>query len=197
MSFNRNTLCILLTWGWSSWVKFVLLSLFWLFILPSILHFIFCIPYPIIMPSISHLSIKVIACVGDSGTYKINFVTFRYNGEAGSDGLQVLTPYVLCMVTSFKLSELSDSCFLYLKGQMLTLVEYMLLLYRALLPKPVWYWFFLNKDYGSLFSSLTNIHSWEGMGLILLYMCFSVLFLHSHLKRWYTSCTEISWMCSL
>ncbi|KAK7833543.1 hypothetical protein CFP56_025534 [Quercus suber] len=39
----------------------------------------------------------------------------KYNGEAGSDGFQVLTPY----------------------GQMLTLVEYMLLLYRALLPTPV------------------------------------------------------------
>ncbi|XP_044507291.1 E3 ubiquitin-protein ligase RNFT1-like isoform X2 [Mangifera indica] len=41
------------------------------------------------------------------------------------------------------------------QGQMLTLVEYALLLYRALLPAPVWYRFFLNKDYGSLFSSLT------------------------------------------
>lgn len=37
---------------------------------------------------------------------------------------------------------------------MLTLVEYLLLLYRALLPAPVWYRFFLNKEYGSLFSSL-------------------------------------------
>uniref|UniRef100_A0A803MI56 RING-type domain-containing protein n=1 Tax=Chenopodium quinoa TaxID=63459 RepID=A0A803MI56_CHEQI len=46
-------------------------------------------------------------------------------------------------------------CHLYLfKGQMLTLVEYLLLLYRALLPTPVWYRFFLNKEYGSLFSSL-------------------------------------------
>ncbi|WOL12563.1 RING finger and transmembrane domain-containing protein 2-like [Canna indica] len=43
----------------------------------------------------------------------------------------------------------------YLKqGQMLTLVEYLLLLYRSLLPTPVWYRFFLNKEYGSLFSSL-------------------------------------------
>lgn len=42
------------------------------------------------------------------------------------------------------------------QGQMLTLVEYMLLLYRALLPAPVWYRFFLNKEYGSLFSSLTT-----------------------------------------
>ncbi|EXB57592.1 RING finger and transmembrane domain-containing protein 2 [Morus notabilis] len=45
----------------------------------------------------------------------------------------------------------------YLKqGQMLTLVEYLLLLYRALLPTPVWYRFFLNKEYGSFFSSLTT-----------------------------------------
>lgn len=42
------------------------------------------------------------------------------------------------------------------QGQMLTLVEYTMLLYRALLPAPVWYRFFLNKDYGSLFSSLTT-----------------------------------------
>ncbi|KAE8039445.1 hypothetical protein FH972_011856 [Carpinus fangiana] len=42
------------------------------------------------------------------------------------------------------------------QGQMLTLAEYILLLYRALLPIPVWYKFFLNKDYGSLFSSLTT-----------------------------------------
>ncbi|KAI4374253.1 hypothetical protein MLD38_012266 [Melastoma candidum] len=40
------------------------------------------------------------------------------------------------------------------QGQLLTLVEYMLLLYRALLPTPIWYRFFLNKEYGSLFSSL-------------------------------------------
>lgn len=39
---------------------------------------------------------------------------------------------------------------------MLTLVEYLLLLYRALLPTPVWYRFFLNKEYGSFFSSLTT-----------------------------------------
>lgn len=42
------------------------------------------------------------------------------------------------------------------QGQMLTLIEYTLLLYRAILPTPVWYRFFLNKDYGSLFSSLTT-----------------------------------------
>ncbi|XP_028077014.1 RING finger and transmembrane domain-containing protein 2-like [Camellia sinensis] len=40
------------------------------------------------------------------------------------------------------------------QDQMLTLVEYLLLLYRALLPAPVWYRFFLYKEYGSLFSSL-------------------------------------------
>nr|GEY53459.1 E3 ubiquitin-protein ligase RNFT1-like [Tanacetum cinerariifolium] len=40
------------------------------------------------------------------------------------------------------------------QGQMLTLVEYGLLLYRAFLPAPVWYRFFLNKEYGGLFSSL-------------------------------------------
>ncbi|KAL8154422.1 hypothetical protein V2J09_012182 [Rumex salicifolius] len=40
------------------------------------------------------------------------------------------------------------------QGQILTLVEYLVLLYRALLPTPVWYRFFLNKEYGSLFSSL-------------------------------------------
>ncbi|KAG6509549.1 hypothetical protein ZIOFF_027542 [Zingiber officinale] len=40
------------------------------------------------------------------------------------------------------------------RGQMLTLVEYLLLLYRGLLPAPVWYRFFLNKEYGSIFSSL-------------------------------------------
>ena len=37
---------------------------------------------------------------------------------------------------------------------MLTLIEYLLLLYLALLPTPVLYCFFLNKEYGSLFSSL-------------------------------------------
>ncbi|XP_031265667.1 RING finger and transmembrane domain-containing protein 2-like [Pistacia vera] len=42
------------------------------------------------------------------------------------------------------------------QGQILTLIEYALLFYRALLPAPVWYRFFLNKDYGSLFSSLTT-----------------------------------------
>ncbi|KAH7432777.1 hypothetical protein KP509_07G039400 [Ceratopteris richardii] len=40
------------------------------------------------------------------------------------------------------------------QGQLLTFVEYVLLLYRVLLPTPVWYRFFLNKEYGSFFSSL-------------------------------------------
>ncbi|CAM8892046.1 unnamed protein product [Rhodiola kirilowii] len=40
------------------------------------------------------------------------------------------------------------------QGQMLTAVEYGLVLYRAVLPAPVWYRFFLNKEYGGLFSSL-------------------------------------------
>jgi hypothetical protein len=42
------------------------------------------------------------------------------------------------------------------QGQMLTVVEYTLQLYRAMLPTPVWYRFFLNKVYGSFFSSLTT-----------------------------------------
>ncbi|KAK9279343.1 hypothetical protein L1049_013022 [Liquidambar formosana] len=42
------------------------------------------------------------------------------------------------------------------QGQILTLVEYLLLLYHALFPTPFWYRFFLNKEYGSLFSSLTT-----------------------------------------
>ncbi|KAH8936022.1 hypothetical protein BDL97_17G061900 [Sphagnum fallax] len=42
------------------------------------------------------------------------------------------------------------------QAQLLTLVEYILLLYRVLIPAPVWYRFFLNKEYGNLFSSLTT-----------------------------------------
>ncbi|KAJ7519238.1 hypothetical protein O6H91_20G030500 [Diphasiastrum complanatum] len=42
------------------------------------------------------------------------------------------------------------------QAQLLTFVEYFLLLYRALIPGPVWYRFFLNKEYGNLFSSLTT-----------------------------------------
>lgn len=54
------------------------------------------------------------------------------------------------------------------QGQLLTFVEYVVLLYRALLPTPVWYRFFLNKDYGSFFSSLTT-------GLYLTFKLTSVL----------------------
>ncbi|XP_028077013.1 E3 ubiquitin-protein ligase RNFT1-like [Camellia sinensis] len=42
------------------------------------------------------------------------------------------------------------------QGQMLTMVEYLILLYHALLPAPVWYRFFSTKEYGSLFSSLVT-----------------------------------------
>ncbi|GAQ85375.1 hypothetical protein KFL_002320090 [Klebsormidium nitens] len=42
------------------------------------------------------------------------------------------------------------------QAQLLTLVEYTSLLYRALIPAPVWYRFFLNETYGHLFSSLTT-----------------------------------------
>ncbi|OIV96887.1 hypothetical protein TanjilG_00469 [Lupinus angustifolius] len=38
------------------------------------------------------------------------------------------------------------------QGKMLTLVEHTLLLYRSLLPISVWNTFFMNKDYGTLFS---------------------------------------------
>ncbi|PKU65154.1 RING finger and transmembrane domain-containing protein 2 [Dendrobium catenatum] len=50
----------------------------------------------------------------------------------------------------------SRGCYYRKQGQLLTIVEYLVLLYRALLPTPVWYRFFLNKEYGSLFSSLTT-----------------------------------------
>ncbi|XP_074332029.1 uncharacterized protein LOC141668859 [Apium graveolens] len=40
------------------------------------------------------------------------------------------------------------------QGKMLTLVEYVVLLYRAFLLAPFWYRFFSNNEYGSLFSSL-------------------------------------------
>ncbi|EPS71003.1 hypothetical protein M569_03749, partial [Genlisea aurea] len=42
------------------------------------------------------------------------------------------------------------------QGKILTFVEYLVLLYRSLIPAPVWYRFFLNKEYGSLFSSLVT-----------------------------------------
>eukprot|EP00897_Mesotaenium_endlicherianum_P006172 jgi/Mesen1/5583/ME000281S04638 len=42
------------------------------------------------------------------------------------------------------------------QAQLLTVIEYLLLLYRALIPAPVWYRFFLNEAYGRLFSALTS-----------------------------------------
>lgn len=69
---------------------------------------------------------------------------------------KITSTYNVELHVSFIVSELSDSWCLLLKGQILTLVEYALLLYRALLPTPVWYRFFLNKHYGTLFSSLTT-----------------------------------------
>ncbi|KAL3656001.1 hypothetical protein CASFOL_000397 [Castilleja foliolosa] len=66
-----------------------------------------------------------------------------YTCQAGSNGLQVF-PIGILQKQQRSLSQ----------DQMLTLVEYLLLLYRALLPALVWYRFFLNKEYGSLFSSL-------------------------------------------
>jgi hypothetical protein len=40
----------------------------------------------------------------------------------------------------------------------LSLVEYASLLYRALIPVPVWFAFFQNQDeYGHLFSSVTTV----------------------------------------
>lgn len=68
------------------------------------------------------------------------------------------------------------------QGQMLTLVEYMLLLYRALLPTPVWYRFFLNKEYGSLFSSLTT-------GL---YLTFKLTSIVEKVKSFFTALKALS-----
>ncbi|KAK6794164.1 hypothetical protein RDI58_007617 [Solanum bulbocastanum] len=68
------------------------------------------------------------------------------------------------------------------QGQILTLVEYMLLLYRALLPTPVWYRFFLNKEYGSLFSSLTT-------GL---YLTFKLTSIVEKVKSFYTALKALS-----
>ncbi|GER31955.1 RING/U-box superfamily protein [Striga asiatica] len=42
------------------------------------------------------------------------------------------------------------------QGNILSLIEFTTLLYRDLLQTPVWYRFFLNEEYGSLFSSLTT-----------------------------------------
>ncbi|XP_049358442.1 uncharacterized protein LOC125823069 [Solanum verrucosum] len=68
------------------------------------------------------------------------------------------------------------------QGQILTLVEYMLLLYRALLPTPVWYRFFLNKEYGSLFSALTT-------GL---YLTFKLTSIVEKVKSFYTALKALS-----
>ncbi|XP_073017394.1 LOW QUALITY PROTEIN: uncharacterized protein [Primulina eburnea] len=68
------------------------------------------------------------------------------------------------------------------QGQMLTLVEYTLLLYRALLPTPVWYRFFLNKVYGSLFSSLIT-------GL---YLTFKLTSIVEKVRSFFTSIKALS-----
>ncbi|KAL2330458.1 hypothetical protein Fmac_018039 [Flemingia macrophylla] len=77
-----------------------------------------------------------------------------------------LQPLMICRDTLVRQAAMVFKCILLMyyknsrgrnyrkQGQMLTLIEYLLLLYRALLPTPVWYRFFLNKEYGSLFSSL-------------------------------------------
>ncbi|KAM7262478.1 hypothetical protein ACFE04_000161 [Oxalis oulophora] len=94
-------------------------------------------------------------------SYNISFSSFRYPGSTGRNGGQVFSVDVLQEQPRPKLSEAGVDPLLqkYVSillgfGQMLTLVEYLILLYRALLPAPVWYRFFLNKEYGSLFSSL-------------------------------------------
>lgn len=81
----------LLKWCTSSSVDkfFVLLSLFWSFVLPFVLPVRFYIPNPI------HYHALYLAFVGASGAFCVNSVTFRYDGEAGSDGSQVLTSSVL------------------------------------------------------------------------------------------------------
>ncbi|CAN1333862.1 hypothetical protein LINPERPRIM_LOCUS36197 [Linum perenne] len=61
----------------------------------------------------------------------------------------LLRMYLLLLVEMISFKRNSEG-----ESQMLTLIEYLMLLYRALLPTPVWYRFFLNKEYGSLFSSL-------------------------------------------
>ncbi|KAA0045490.1 putative protein binding protein [Cucumis melo var. makuwa] len=74
-------------------------------------------------------------------------------GGTGSDTLvrQAVMVVKCVLLMNYKNSRGRNYC---KQGQMLTLVEYLLLLYRALLPTPVWYRFFLSKEYGSLFSSL-------------------------------------------
>ncbi|XP_039001799.1 RING finger and transmembrane domain-containing protein 2-like isoform X3 [Hibiscus syriacus] len=100
----------------------------------------------------------------------------RYDIQQAARWIEKVLPFSLLLLVVFIRQHLQDTlvrqeamilkCFLLMyykncrgrnyrkQGQMLTLVEYMMILYRALLPTPVWYRFFLNKDYGSLFSSL-------------------------------------------
>ncbi|KAL0303996.1 UNVERIFIED_CONTAM: E3 ubiquitin-protein ligase RNFT1 [Sesamum radiatum] len=102
----------------------------------------------------------------------------RYDMQQAARWIEQILPFSLLLLVVFIRQHLQDTMarqtamvlklvlLMYYKngrghnfrrqGQMLTLVEYTLLLYRALLPTPVWYRFFLNKDYGSLFSSLTT-----------------------------------------
>lgn len=67
----------------------MLLSFFWSFVLPFVLPVRSYIPNPI------HYYALYLAFVGASGAFCVNSVTFRYNGEAGSNGSQVLTSSVL------------------------------------------------------------------------------------------------------
>ncbi|XP_028077037.1 uncharacterized protein LOC114279061 isoform X2 [Camellia sinensis] len=100
----------------------------------------------------------------------------RYDIQQAARWIEQVLPFSLLLLVVFIRQHLQDTlvrqatmvlkCILLMyyknsrgrnyrrQGQMLTLVEYLLLLYRALLPAPVWYRFFLNKEYGSLFSSL-------------------------------------------
>lgn len=66
-----------------------LLSLFWSFVLPFVLPVRSYIPNPIDYHNL------YLAFVGASGAFCVISVTFRYTGEAGSDGSQVLTSCVL------------------------------------------------------------------------------------------------------
>jgi hypothetical protein len=65
------------------------LSLFWSFVLP----FVLCVRSYI--PNSIHYHAFYLAFVGASGAFCVISVTFRYTGEAGSDGSQVLTSCVL------------------------------------------------------------------------------------------------------
>ncbi|URE13896.1 zinc finger C3HC4 type family protein [Musa troglodytarum] len=98
----------------------------------------------------------------------VNGICFMINIFSYYGFLWMVYCYVYFTDTMVRQAAMVVKCFLLMyyknsrghnyrkQGQMLTLVEYFLLLYRALLPTPVWYRFFLNKEYGSLFSSLTT-----------------------------------------